>query len=501
MERPGLQRLLADICANRVDVVVTYKVDRLTRALADFARLIEIFDRHEVSFVSVTQQFNTTTSMGRLTLNVLLSFAQFEREVTGERIRDKIAASKKKGIWMGGNLPLGYDVQDRKLLVNPAEAETVRGIFALYLELGCVRRLKEAVDRRGWATKRCATSAGRKRGGRPISRGHLYRILSNPLYIGRIAHKGQLHPGQHKALIECHTWAAVEAQLAANTAGHRRRAGASAPSLLAGLLVDSTGERLTPSHAVKNGRRYRYYISRALITESGAEHTSGWRLPAHDVEDAVIRIIAAALTDRAALIERLGVRGVSAEQSRLMLDRAASLAKTLLQGSPGERATLARDIIEQVTIGQSEIGIALRKRLLVVATGAARETSPDDMMLLSAPAAFRRRGVETKLVLPAAVQMDKPGRIDAALLKTVARARLWFEQLAAGEASSLQAIADRQGVSQRYVSRLLPLAFLAPDIVERILQGHQPAHLSAARLTNELDLPLGWAEQRELLGA
>jgi len=184
-----------------------------------------------------------------------------------------------------------------------------------------------------------------------------------------------------------------------------------------------------------------------------------------------------------------------------MLDRAASLAKTLLQGSPGERATLARDIIEQVTIGQSEIGIALRKRLLVVATGAARETSPDDMMLLSAPAAFRRRGVETKLVLPAAVQMDKPGRIDAALLKAVARARLWFEQLAAGEASSLQAIADRQGVSQRYVSRLLPLAFLAPDIVERILQGHQPAHLSAARLTNELDLPLGWAEQRELLGA
>ena len=215
----------------------------------------------------------------------------------------------------------------------------------------------------------------------------------------------------------------------------------------------------------------------------------------------MIRIIAAALTDRAALIERLGVRDISAEQSRLMLDRAASLAKTLLQGSPGERATLARDIIEQVTIGQSEIGIALRKRLLVVATGAARETSPDDTMLLSAPAAFRRRGVETKLMLPAAVQMDKPGRIDAALLKAVARARLWFEQLAAGEASSLQAIADRQGVSQRYVSRLLPLAFLAPDIVERILLGHQPADLSAARLTNELDLPLGWAEQRELLGA
>src|SRR4030088_1585416 len=500
-ERPALKRLLADIQSHLIDVVVVYKVDRLTRSLADFAKIVEIFAAAGVSFVSVTQQFNTTTSMGRLTLNVLLSFAQFEREVTGERIRDKIAASKKKGVWGAPPPPLGYDVRNRKLLVNPAEAETVRGIFALYLELGCVRRLKEAVDRRGWTTKRFATSVGRMRGGRPISRGHLYRILSNPLYIGQIAHKGQLHPGQHEALIEGDIWAAVEAQLAANTAGYRRRAGASAPSLLAGLLVDSTGERLTPSHAVKKGHRHRYYISRALITESGAEHTSGWRLPAHDVEDAVIRIIAAALTGRGALVERLGVRDISAEQSRLVLDRAASLAKTLLQGSPGERAKLAREIIEQVVIGQSEIAIALRKGLLVATTGAARETNPDDTMLISAPAAFRRRGVETKLMLPAAVQMDKPGRIDAALLTAGARGRLWFEQLAAGGGSSLHALADRQGVSQRYVSRLLPLAFLAPNIVERILQGHQPADLSAARLTNELALRLGWAEQRELLGA
>src|SRR5690348_2795335 len=179
MERPALERLLADISGDRVDTIVCYKVDRLTRSLADFARLIEIFDRHPVSFVSVTQQFNTTSSMGRLTLNVLLSFAQFEREVTGERIRDKIAASKQKGMWMGGNPPLGYDVAERKLVVNPAEAETVRRIFALYLELGCVRRLKDAVDRRGWTTKRYTTSAGKLQGGRPISRGHLYRILAN----------------------------------------------------------------------------------------------------------------------------------------------------------------------------------------------------------------------------------------------------------------------------------------------------------------------------------
>src|SRR5205085_11376574 len=303
MDRPALKQLLADIQAGRVDVVVCYKVDRLTRSLADFAKIVEVFDAKGVSFVSVTQQFNTTTSMGRLTLNVLLSFAQFEREVTGERIRDKIAASKQKGMWMGGNPPLGYDAQDRKLIVNPAEAETVRGIFALYLELGCVRRLKEAVDRHGWATQRFATAAGHIQGGRPISRGHLYRILANPIYLGRIAHKGQLHPGQHEPLIASEIWDSVQAQLAANTAGHRRRAGAVAPSLLAGLLVDSAGERLTPSHAVKNGRRYRYYISRALIAASGVEHSAGWRLPAHDVEDAVIRITAAALSDRRLLIE------------------------------------------------------------------------------------------------------------------------------------------------------------------------------------------------------
>src|SRR5438067_2049873 len=215
MERPALKQLLADITAGKVDVIVVYKVDRLTRSLADFAKIVEILDAKGVSFVSVTQAFNTTTSMGRLTLNVLLSFAQFEREVTGERIRDKHAASRKKGIWMGGNPPLGYDAHERKLIVNPAEAETVRSIFALYLELGCVRRLKDAVDRHGWITKRFTTAAGRIQGGRPISRGHLHRILANPIYIGRIAHKGQLHPGQHEALIEAETWEAVQAQLAA----------------------------------------------------------------------------------------------------------------------------------------------------------------------------------------------------------------------------------------------------------------------------------------------
>jgi DNA invertase Pin-like site-specific DNA recombinase len=221
LERPALQRLLADIRTGRIDIVIVYKVDRLTRSLADFARLVELFDAEAVSFVSVTQQFNTTSSMGRLTLNVLLSFAQFEREVTGERIRDKIAASKKKGMWMGGNVPLGYDASERTLIVNPAEAEAVRRIFALYRELGCARRVKQEADRLGLRTKSNTTRSGTERGGKPFSRGHLYALLSNPIYTGRIAHKGALHTGQHAAVIDDETWSAVRDQLAANTSDRR----------------------------------------------------------------------------------------------------------------------------------------------------------------------------------------------------------------------------------------------------------------------------------------
>src|SRR5499433_3932258 len=309
MERPALQRLLADIRAGRIDIVVVYKVDRLTRSLADFARLVEIFDAQNVSFVSVTQQFNTTSSMGRLTLNVLLSFAQFEREVTGERIRAKIAASKKKGLWMGGNPPLGYRVSERVLVIDPAEAETVRGIFALYRELGCVRRVKDATDRLGLRTKRRMTAHGAERGGAPFSRGHLYLLLSNPIYTGRIAHKGQLYPGQQPALIDHETWTAVRDRLAAGAGAHRRRTQAAEPSLLAGLLVDPQGQRLTPSHAVKKGRRYRYYVSAALINEAGTDGAQSWRLSAREIENAVITILVHALSSPTRLLEWFGTAG------------------------------------------------------------------------------------------------------------------------------------------------------------------------------------------------
>ncbi|MGH9207623.1 MAG: recombinase family protein, partial [Acidimicrobiales bacterium] len=260
MERPGLQRLLDDIRADRVDTVIVYKVDRLTRSLADFAKMVELFDAHGVSFVAVTQQFNTTSSMGRLTLNVLLSFAQFEREVTSERIRDKIAASKKKGMWMGGHVPLGYDVKDRKLVVNPIEAKIVRHIFGRYTVLGAVRLLKEELDRDNICSKPRTAKSGKRSGGRRFSRGALYQLLTNPTYIGEIRHKKASHPGQHKGTIDRGLWNEVQHRLASNRADRRERAGTVARSPLTGKLFDESGERLTPSHAVKGGRRYRYYV-------------------------------------------------------------------------------------------------------------------------------------------------------------------------------------------------------------------------------------------------
>ena len=266
MDRPALKRLLGDIAAGKVDIVVVYKIDRLTRSLFDFAKIVEAFDAKGVSFVSVTQAFNTTTSMGRLTLNVLLSFAQFEREVTSERIRDKIAASKQKGMWMGGAVPLGYDAVNRKLKINAEEAKMVRLLFTLYLKLGSVRALQAECHRLGLKTKERTLLDGRRIGGKALSHGHLYLILSNRLYIGRIPHKGRSYEGEHDAIIDAETWDKVQAQLAANAGRKRGRTSSKHPSLLAGLLFTAEGSPFTPSHAVNHGRRYRYYVERSLLT-------------------------------------------------------------------------------------------------------------------------------------------------------------------------------------------------------------------------------------------
>src|SRR5246127_1248131 len=287
MDRPALQRLLADIAAGGVDIVVVYKIDRLTRSLADFAKIVEILDARGASFVSVTQQFNTTTSMGRLTLNVLLSFAQFEREVIGERIRDKIAASKKKGMWMGGVPPLGYRAQAGKLIIVESEAETVRFIFRRYAELASVRLLKDELDVRGIQSRLQTSASGRLRGGKLFSRGALYLMLQNRIYRGEVVHKEQSHPGEHAPIIDQPLWDAVQAELAGKTAERNSGTRNRQPSLLAGMRFDGDGNRMTPSHAVKKGTRYRYYVSGSLITRDRTEDSTGLRIPAAEIEQLV----------------------------------------------------------------------------------------------------------------------------------------------------------------------------------------------------------------------
>ncbi|HEY3622102.1 MAG TPA: recombinase family protein, partial [Roseiarcus sp.] len=310
MERPALQRLLSDIKAGKVQIIVVYKVDRLTRSLADFAKIVDVLDAYCASFVSVTQQFNTTTSMGRLTLNMLLSFAQFEREIAGERIRDKIAASKAKGMWMGGNVPLGYAVKDRKLIVNETEAATVRMVFRRYAELGSVSLLEAELGRDGIVSKRREGAGGALSGGKRLSRGALYLMLQNRLYRGEVAHKDQIYPGQHEAVIDPELWQIVQDKLAANRQERSLAVGAEVPSLLAGLIFDSDGACLSPTHAVKKGKRYRYYVSTALITGSRTDYPKGRRIPAGDIEGLVLdrlRALFASGEEMSAAIAPLGL--------------------------------------------------------------------------------------------------------------------------------------------------------------------------------------------------
>ena len=334
MERPALQRLLADIRAGQVDVVVVYKIDLLTRSLFDFAKIVEAFDARGVSFVSVTQQFNTTTSMGRLTLNVLLSFAQFEREVAGERIRDKIAASKKKGMWMGGLPPLGYDVKNRKLVVNEEEARTVRHIFHRYIELRSVRALKEELEAAGIRSKRRLLANGTPFGGQKLSRGALYLMLQNRIYRGEITHKGNAYPGEHQPIVDEALWDQVHATLAENRVDRTIGEDAKQPSLLAGLVFDDTGERLTPSHAVKKGTRYRYYVSRSLIVGTAEDRPGGWRIPAANLESLVINKLRDFLADQGAILDAIGHECADGPAQSQRIARGVKLAEELESLAP-----------------------------------------------------------------------------------------------------------------------------------------------------------------------
>ena len=500
IDRPALQRLLADIAAGRVDTIVVYKIDRLTRSLADFAKIVEILDARGASFVSVTQQFNTTTSMGRLTLNILLSFAQFEREVIGERIRDKIAASKRKGMWMGGIPPLGYRAQDGKLFVIESEAEIVRMIFRRYAELGSVRLLKEELEARGIKSKSWTTASGRRVGGKPFSRGALYLMLQNRLYRGEIVHKGQSHPGEHTPIIDQPLWDAVQAQLATNTAERNSGTRTRQPSLLAGMLFDGDGNRMTPTHATKKGTRYRYYVSRPLITDDQTDGSAALRIPAGEIEQAVTSRMRQWLVDPGSVYQAIRLADPSAQ--RRLIARAEEIGKSWSELPATRQRAFLTALIERIDVGSDRIDIHFRPTrlgMLLDIAATALSSATDETQILSVPIELRRSGREIKMLIEG-TDPFATAKPDTRLIKLLIRARRFNATLAGSDGVPFSELAKQEGVSPSYFTRLLRLSYLAPDITQAILDGRQPRDLTADKLLAHSRLPLTWHEQRTALG-
>jgi DNA invertase Pin-like site-specific DNA recombinase len=467
LDRPDLQRLMTDIKANRLDIIVVYKVDRLTRSLADFAKLVELFDTHGVSFVSVTQSFNTTTSMGRLTLNVLLSFAQFEREVTGERIRDKISASKKKGIRMGGPTPLGYGLKDKKLVIDEVEAKTVRQIFAGYLEHGSLTALMRHLDCEGIVTKRTVRKDGSTRGGVRFGKGALAYVLRNRVYRGEISHRGQHFPAEHEPIVAQDMFDAVQEALArSGETKIKRRLNAKDAFLLADRIVDDRGNRMTPTVARKNGAHYRHYVSSALAQGRHQEAGSIARVSALEVE----AIVAKALSEEMA-------------------------------GSPrretGDADPSSRDGQDQASLNMRERFSAIdrvivSKNKLEVRFSTTEGEVQDAALTIPWTPTTQRRLSAT--FVPDQQRVPRPisSETRARLLIAIAKARHWQDDLVTGRAADTKAIAEREGCSERSVRHNLNLAFLSPTLVKSALDGTLP---KGAGLTTLVDAPMDWAEQ------
>lgn len=617
MERPGLAALLADIDAGRIDVVVVYKVDRLTRSLADFARMVERFDARAVSFVSVTQAFNTTTSMGRLTLNVLLSFAQFEREVGAERVRDKVAASRKKGIWMGGAVPLGYRAENRKLVIEPEEAERVREIFRLYLDLKSMTALLAELNRRNIRTARRVSRTGRTSGDVAFGTGSIFYLLHNPVYVGEVYHKGEVYPGEHEPILDRPVFEAVQARLASQAPPKRGRR-PSSPALLMGLIFDSAGNRMTPAHANKGGVRYRYYVSRAIAEGRKAEAGDPARVPAPEIEAAVIDALRREVERGEVDGPGSSRRGEAAEPEALRqgeidcpritpgrsptpppssdasgpaAQQIAGTATSLAAPRPvadvdDDAATLIARHVETIAVHPHRIILTLRdghkrsnangagertraKGVRPVADIASKaddadnmdsandadnvngaddasigesarnadsadnvgdEGSADDAGALEtaddANSAARpysaqiptgpsgnRASRPAVLTIPWSTDRSRPRRrfiaaasTDAAksddrrrLAHAIHAARTWFADIASGAAESLDSIARREGKHERTIRANLALAFLAPDLVEHLLDHGLPDHWTMTDLTRRL--PRLWSEQRTMLKA
>jgi site-specific DNA recombinase len=482
MERPALQKLLLEVQAKRIDVIVVYKVDRLTRSLADFAKLVEMFDAHGVSFVSVTQSFNTTTSMGRLTLNVLLSFAQFEREVTGERIRDKIAASKKKGIWMGGVVPLGYRVEARALHIVEDHAELVQGLFKRYLEVGSVPRLKERLVAEDVRLPIRIDGKGRSTGGGLFSRGHIYKIFSNPIYIGQIAHKGIVHEGQHPAIVDRELWDKVQQSLEDNLAAKsQRRDRQSTNALLVGKLFDDRGNLMIPSWSKRGSKRWSYYVSRAILRGDKANAGSVARVSAPEIEGRVAEAIAAMDQEQNQHAIHRGRRHPSRE----------NIPTTQNENGPLDRHEQLRSRIDRVTLESGAIRIVLARK--------DNEEGDSNPLTIAwaAPSPYRQR--ETIQGTNAASSSPRPLPTSArlALTKALRKAHRWLDELLIDSKQTIESIAARESKSERSIRMTLSLAFLSPDLVKAAIKGCLPRGFGLTRL---IDLPIAWSDQWAALG-
>jgi len=490
MERPGLRKLLADIASKRVDTVVVYKVDRLTRSLTDFAKIVEQFDGQGVSFVSVTQQFNTTSSMGRLTLNVLLSFAQFEREVTGERIRDKIAASKRKGMWMGGVIPLGYDLQDRLLLPNEAEADRVRTIYRLYLELGCVSKLQAHLDAVGIRSKKRISKTGRATGDAVFSRGSLYELLQNPLYLGKVRHKDKTYPGLHPAIVPKELWDCVQAQIMGNAPRKRYRPTGSESYLLTGLLLDVEGNGFTPSHTTKKGRRYRYYVLRPTVPLLGGRRSSLLRLPARDIEEVVLKELAGLMRNPQRLASLVSAQPDDPAELDLIVQALAA------RSAPSGGGSTLLECVSRITIEPHCLRISLLPNRLRADIGLSERLREEHSCDLVCDVALKRAGSAMRFTLPA--HAGASARSMPSLIRAVVNARDWLDRILHGEALNQRDLAKQTGHDERYISKILRLAFLAPDITEAILEENQPTEWNLGALVK--NVPCDWGKQRENFG-
>lgn len=496
LERPALQQLLDDVRAGKIDIIVVYKVDRLTRSLLDFAKLVEAFDEAEVSFVSVTQSFNTTTSMGRLTLNMLLSFAQFEREVTAERIRDKIAQSKAKGMWMGGTPPIGYEADGRSLKIVEEHAAIVRDIYARYLDQGNVRLVAETLEREGVRSPRRSTLNGRSYGGRVFSRGQIYQILMNPVYAGDIAHNDSVYPGNHEAIIERKTWEAVQELRASHARGARKRREASS-SLLAGLLFTASGEPLIAVHTSKKlesageqaRKRYRYYISKshhARQPTNKEQALPALRIPASEIEQAVKRELAKVLSDPVSLLSRLGV-GLSPSGIEK-----ARLACTELSENMGN--AIRRKLLERVIVHDDCLGVVISAERLAKLLNLARDEDSTETFTITRRVQLSRCGHVIKLI-------DESGSpaveaTNSSLLALLGKARGWWQQLQSGKIN-ISELACEEDVSASYITRVVRLSFLSPRVVEAILSGSLSTKIEGRTLLATNAVPASWKDQDE----